>query len=73
VRKRKSNKPHLDPNTKATEMLNLGASELAILRQFVREVLETIELDDTGVTDDLYEGALNASEILGLIYIAPDE
>jgi len=44
-----------------------GATELAILRGFVRDVLETINYDDTGVTDDLYDAALRAAEVLGIV------
>lgn len=57
--------PTLD--TYGREMITLGATELANLRRFVNDVLHTIELDDSGVTYDLEEGALVASEILGMI------
>lgn len=45
-------------------MVTLSATELALLRGFVRDVLETCEFDDTGVTADLYDSALTAGEIL---------
>ena len=44
--------------------VTLGAMELASLRGFVRDVLETIQYDDTGVTYDLEDGAMRAAEIL---------
>ena len=52
--------------------VTLGATELAALRGFVRDVLETINYDDTGVTADLEDGALRASEILKMsAYVSP--
>lgn len=54
-------------------MLNLGASELAILRQFVKDVLQTIEYDDTGVTDELEDPAKTCAEILKMIYTGVDD
>ena len=48
-------------------MKTFGATELAILRGFVRDVLSTINYDDTGVTDDLYDSALSCAEILGIV------
>lgn len=46
------------------KMVTLGATELAALRGFVRDVLQTVALDDTGITLDLEEPALIAAEIL---------
>lgn len=50
-------------------MKQLGATELAVLRGFVRDVLRTCELDDTGTTDDLYDAGLQAAEILGIVEV----
>lgn len=47
-------------------MKTLGATELAILRGFVRDVFRVIEVDDTGTSDDLYDGVMKAAEILGM-------
>lgn len=44
----------------------LNDNEILYLRQFVEEVLVTIHNDDTGVTADLEDLALNAGQILGL-------
>jgi hypothetical protein len=59
--------PYLTGLKGDTDLKTLGATELAILRGFVRDVLETINYDDTGVTDDLYDGALRSAEVLGII------
>lgn len=45
-------------------MVTLGATELAHLRGLVRDVLEVINYDDTGVTLDLREPAMICAEIL---------
>lgn len=47
-------------------MKTLGATELSILRGFVRDVLEICNYDDTDVTVDLYEPALQCAELLGM-------
>lgn len=44
----------------------LTPAELYDLQQFVLDVLSTIKYDDTGVTDDLIDGAETAAEILGV-------
>lgn len=44
----------------------LTPAELYDLREFVLDVLNVINYDDTGVTDDLAEKAEVAAEILGL-------
>lgn len=44
----------------------LTPAEVRHLTTFVLDVLHTIKYDDTGVTDDLAEGAEVAAEILGL-------
>ena len=54
-------------NKEEDNLKTYGATELAILRGFVRDVLETITYDDTGVTDDLYDSALRAAEVLGIV------
>ncbi len=48
-------------------MIRLGLTELAILRGFVRDVLNTCRYDDTGVTDDLYDPAMQAADILQIV------
>lgn len=48
-------------------MKTFGATELALLRGFVRDVLNTITYDDTGITDELYDSALQCAEILGIV------
>lgn len=47
-------------------MEKLKPPELLRLRNFVEEVLTACENDDTGVTFDLYELALDAAQILGM-------
>ena len=59
--------PFLITDKKDTNLKTLGATELAILRGFVRDVLTTINYDDTGATDDLYDAALQCAEILGIV------
>jgi hypothetical protein len=49
------------------EVIRLGLTELAILRGFVRDVLNTCRYDDTGVTDDLYDPAMQAADILQIV------
>ncbi len=43
---------------------NLTPAEVLRLQDFVLDVLRIIDLDDTGVTDDLIESADVAAEIL---------
>lgn len=42
----------------------MSSTEWNLLRQFTREVLAVCDADDTGVTESLYDLALNAAEIL---------
>lgn len=44
----------------------LSPAEVYDLREFVLDTLSAVNYDDTGVTDDLAEGAERAAEILGL-------
>lgn len=50
-------------------MKTLSATELSVLRRFIKDVIEVISYDDTGVTYDLDDGAAASAEILGIIYI----
>lgn len=50
-------------------MKTFGATELAVLRGFVRDVLRTCELDTEGITTDLYDPAMQAAEILGIVAV----
>lgn len=63
----KSSPYYITGNNKEDDLKTFGATELATLRGFVRDVLETINYDDTGVTDDLYDSALRCAEILGVV------
>lgn len=54
-------------------MKTLGATELASLRRFVREVLTTCEADVEGLFIDVYDSALEAAEILGVVWSRDDE
>ena len=53
-------------------MKTLSATELSVLRRFVRDVLEVMNYDDTGVTYDLEDGALASAEILNIVAVDPD-
>ena len=59
-------------NERNTDVKTLSATELSVLRRLVRDVLETVRYDDTGVTFDLEDGALASAEILDIIAIDPD-
>lgn len=48
-------------------MKTLSATELAVLRRFVRDTLEIIENDVEGITLDLEDGALASAQILDII------
>lgn len=45
---------------------NLTPAELAHIYELVMDVMEIIEYDDTGVTDDLIERTAIVAEILGI-------
>jgi hypothetical protein len=63
--------PWLDDETQKDDMKILSATELSVLRRFIKDVLETINYDDTGVTLDLEDGALASAEILDIVMIDP--
>ena len=67
-----NNRPWLDSNTRNTDVKTLSATELSVLRRFVRDVLEVMNYDDTGVTYDLEDGALASAEILNIVAVDPD-
>lgn len=50
-------------------MKTLGATELSLLRGFIRDVLEICEYDDTGVSNDLYDPAMQCAELLGMVHV----
>ena len=52
-------------------MKNLSATELAVLRQFLRDTYAVMEEDVEGVTFELEDGLLASAEILGIV-LAPD-
>ena len=54
-------------------MKTLSATEMAVLRRFIKDVIEVIQYDDTGITYDLDDGAAAAAEILGIIYVSVQE
>lgn len=54
-------------------MVMLGATELAHLRRFVKEVLTICEADVEGMVSDLYDPAIQAAEILGVVWERDDE
>ena len=65
----KKNNEWFDRTTGSTSMKVLGATELSLLRSLVRDLLETCNYDDTGVTDDLYDKATACAEVLGIVPI----
>jgi len=44
----------------------LNEQEEAVFKRLIEEVLTTCRWDDTGVTGDLIEPALEAAEVLGM-------
>jgi hypothetical protein len=71
--KKKSDHPWLDDQTKKDDMKTLSATELAVLRRFIKDVIEVIQCDDTGITYDLDDGAAASAEILGIVYMPLSE
>ena len=65
------NSPWLDSKTKRDDVKNLSATELAVLRQFLRDTYAVMEEDVEGVTFELEDGLLASAEILGIV-LAPD-
>lgn len=65
------NSPWLDSKTKRNDVKNLSATELAVLRQFLRDTYAVMEEDVEGVTFELEDGLLASAEILGIV-LAPD-
>lgn len=53
---------------KNKDMKTLGATELSLLRGLIKDLLNTCEYDDTGVTADLYDKALAAAEVLNIVW-----
>jgi hypothetical protein len=72
VKKHNNDKYWFDQSTKKDDMKILSATELSVLRNFVKEVIEVTKYDDTGVTMDLDDGAQAAAEILGIVYVPED-
>lgn len=63
--------PWLDNNSK-DDMKTLSATELAVLRRFIRDVQSVVETDVEGVTLDLEDGLFACAQILDVV-IVPEE
>ena len=64
-----SNSPYYIPEgeKEKKKMVALSATELALLRGFVRDTWEIIQSDIEGITLELEVGCLQAAEILGIV------
>jgi len=54
-------------------MKALSATELSVLRGFLRDVYEVVENDVEGITLDLEDGLYASAEILGMLLVPEPE
>lgn len=63
--------PWLDETTRSDELKTLSATELSVLRRFLRDAYEIMQSDVEGVTLELEDGLFASAEILGILLV-PD-